>query len=497
MVQDYLLEMKGIVKQYPGVLALSGVDFFVHPGSIHCLVGENGAGKSTLIKILTCAEKMTSGEIFLQGQPFRGRSVRDAMNAGISTVFQELNIINQMTVRENLTLGREKHQLGIIKKDASDPVLRLLSEFAPDIPLDARVHQLSFAEKQIVETVKAIGADARLVIMDEPTASLSERETQRIYTFVKQLKAKGISVIFISHLLEDIFTLGDEVTVMRDGSVVATRPVAETTREELIQLMVGRAVSQGYTRKAQQSQTELLKAQGLCTAAVSDIDFTLHEGEVLGFYGLRGAGKSEIARALYGLDRLTTGQIYLHGQPISVKNPRMALAHGIAMVPEERLSEGLFMRHSLTDNIAITSLKRQSRLGIVMERSKNSIAREYMDRLRVKAHSATQWAGTLSGGNQQKIVIAKNLNAKAKVLLLDEPTRGIDVGSKEEIYDIIRQLSKQGAGILVFSSEYEEIAAVCDRVMLISEGRIIAARRNEELDPKEVRQLTMDKGASA
>jgi ribose transport system ATP-binding protein len=495
LAEDFILEMKGIVKQYPGVLALNGVDFKVRRNTIHCLVGENGAGKSTLIKILTCAERMTSGEILLDGSPFLGKNVRDAMDAGISTVFQELNIVNQLSVEDNLTLGREKHRCGIIRHDDGDPVLKLMAEFAPDIPLKCPVSQLSFAEKQIVETVKAIGTEAQLIIMDEPTASLSEQETARIYTFVKQLRAKGITVIYISHILDDIFTLGDDVTVLRDGDIIGTRKVAETSRDELIRMMIGRSVHGQYRDNPNKTAEVLLKADHLTTKAIHDVNFTLHKGEIIGFYGLRGAGKSEIARALFGLDRLQSGQIYVDGKPIQANSPGQALGHGIAMVPEERLTEGLFMKLPIADNIVITSIREQAFAGIVSEALKNSTAQGYIDRLNIKAQSCHQRAGTLSGGNQQKVVIAKYLNAHSKVLLLDEPTRGIDVGSKEEIYEIIRQLSSSDAGIIVFSSEYDEIASLCDRVILISGGKIVAEMSHQELDPQQIRRLTMGKGA--
>jgi len=495
LADDFILEMLGITKQYPGVRALKGVDFRVRRNTIHCLVGENGAGKSTLIKILTCAERMTSGEILLNGAPFRGRSVRDAMDAGISTVFQELNIVNQLTVEDNLTLGREKHRLGVIRRDENDPVLRLLAEFAPDIPLNSLVSRLSFAEKQIVETIKAMGAEAQLIIMDEPTASLSERETRRIYSFVRQLRDRGMTVIYISHILDDIFTLGDEVTVLRDGEIIGTRSIRETTRDELIRMMIGRSLHSGYREGRRDPGGELLRAERLTTDAIHEVSFSLKKGEIIGFYGLRGAGKSEVARALFGLDRLRSGHLYVEGKPVSINSPRQALASGIAMVPEERLTEGLFMKLPLTDNVAITSLREQSFAGVVNESRKNDTASDYVRRLNIKAQGIRQKAGTLSGGNQQKVVIAKYLNAHSKILLLDEPTRGIDVGSKEEIYQIIRQLKDSGAGIIIFSSEYDEIAGLCDRVILISGGKTVRELANRELDPQLVRRLTMDKGA--
>lgn len=497
MQNDYILQMRGIVKRYPGVVALKGVDFAVRRNRVHCLVGENGAGKSTLIKILTCVERMSEGEITFEGKRFAARSVRDAMDAGISTVYQELNIVEQLTAAENLTLGREANRLGVIQKRARDAAFDLLAEFAPDIALNARASTLSFAEKQLLEIVKAVSAEAKLVIMDEPTAALSRRESERLYQVIGKLKEHGITIIYISHVLDDIFTIGDEVTALRDGKIVGTREVAMTTREELVEMMVGKVVHSGYTRGEREVGKTLFEARAVATQAIHGLDFAIREGEILGFYGLRGAGKSETARAVFGLDRLLEGQFYFEGKPIRIRNPQHAMALGIAMAPEERLTEGLFMKLSVSDNIAVTNYKNTSRLCVVNEGNKDAIAEKYVRDLNIKVHSVRQRAGTLSGGNQQKVVISKCLNARTKLLLLDEPSRGIDVGAKEEIYTIIRNLASQGVGIMVFSSEYDEIAALCDRVMLMYEGKIIAERKNEELDTREVHILTMGKGDKA
>ena len=491
---DAILEMRGIVKQYPGVTALKGVDFSVERGSVHCLVGENGAGKSTLIKILTCVEHMTEGSITIDGKPFAGKTVKDAMNAGISTVYQELNIVEQLTVEENLTLGREKSRIGIIQRDPSDQAFDILRTFAPDIPLGIRVFSLSFAEKQLLEIVKAVSTNARIVIMDEPTAALSRQEAERLYEVIRKLKAQGITIIYISHVLDDIFTIGDYVTALRDGMIVGTRRVSETSRMELVEMMVGKVVHSHYQDGDRHPQEPLLEARNLSTASVHDISFTLRKGEILGFYGLRGAGKSETARALYGLDPLLSGELLLDGRKVLFKNPGQAMANGVAMVPEERLTEGLFMKLSVSDNIAVTNYRNTSHCGVVDESKKTEIAENYIRDLNIKVHSAGQQASTLSGGNQQKVVIAKCLNARTQLLMLDEPSRGIDVGAKEEIYTIIRNLAAQGVGILVFSSEYDEIAALCDRVILMAEGSVITTLQNSELDIRQVHILTMGKG---
>jgi ABC-type sugar transport system ATPase subunit len=380
MKQQNILEMRNIVKQYPGVRALDGVDFTVKRGTVHCIVGENGAGKSTLIKILTCAEKMNEGTISFNGQPYTAKTIKDAMNAGISTVFQELNIVNQLTVAENLILGREEHSLGIMKSQHEYPVFAMMGEFADDISLDTRVASLSFAEKQIVEIVRSIGFQAKLVIMDEPTAALSKKESLRLYDIVTKLKEKGISIIYISHVLDDIFTIGDEVTVLRDGRVVGTKAMAETTREELVKMMVGEIVHGAYQARDIDWEHPILEVRNLSTATLKDVSFSLHKGEILGFYGLRGAGKSEVARALYGLDHWIAGELIVDGQSIKVKNPEQAMhGLGLAMVPEERLTEGLFMKLSVADNIAVTNLKKfMGRFGL-NEQKKQSTAQHYIE----------------------------------------------------------------------------------------------------------------------
>ena len=492
MKQDHILEMYDIEKKYPGVKALDKVDLLVKRASVHCIIGENGAGKSTLIKILTCAEKMNGGSIILDGKPFVAKTIKEAMKYGISTLFQELNIVNQLSVAENLILGREKHNMGILASHFDYPVFSMMKEFAPDIPLEKKVSTLSYAQKQIVEIVRSIGFNAKIVIMDEPTAALSIRESQRLYNVVTMLKERGISVIYISHVLEDIFTIGDEVTVLRDGKVVGVRVIKETTRQELVKMMVGKVVHQPYTQRNIDYNNRVLEVKNLTTSSLSDVSFSLHKGEILGFYGLRGAGKSEVARALFGLDNWKSGEVFLHQQPVDMINPEKAIhTYGLAMVPEERLSEGLFMSLSVSDNIVITNLKKFISYCIFSERKKQAEATRLIQELHMQVHSPNQKANTLSGGNQQKVVIAKCLHAETKILLLDEPSRGIDVGAKEEIYTIIRELASSGSSIIIFSSEYEEIASLCDRVVLMVKGQISTCLDHEDLDSHTVHNITM------
>lgn len=492
MDQANILEVRDIVKQYPGVRALDSVSLSIKRNTVHCIIGENGAGKSTLIKILTCAETMTSGEIMFDGEPYTAKSIKDAMNEGISTLFQELNIVDQLSVAENLVLGREVHVMGVLKKNREYPVYDMMREFAEDIHLDRQVETLGFAEKQIVEIVKAIGFNTKMVIMDEPTAALSEKESQRLYQVIGKLKEKGISIIYISHVLDDIYAVGDEVTVLRDGHVVGTKDVSSTSRSQLIEMMVGKVHTQQPPSWKIDWNDIVLDVKGLTTDFLKDVDFSLHRGEILGFYGLRGAGKSEIARALFGLDPWVSGEMSLHGRSVRIRSPEQAIRKlGISMVPEERLSEGLFMKMDVADNIVFSNLKKILRHLTINERLKRTIANHYISDLRIRAHGVAQIASTLSGGNQQKVVIAKCMNADTSILMMDEPTRGIDVGAKEEIYAIIRRLAMEGSSIMIFTSEYDEVASLCDNIALMSRGEIVSCVAREDLDPQKVREITM------
>ena len=482
-----ILKVRNLCKNYPGVAALKNVNLNIQRNSVHCIVGENGAGKSTLIKILTCVEKPTRGEIFFNGQTYQARTIRDAINMGISTLFQELNIVDQLTVEENLTLGREKTKYGIIKKaDNSEKVYTVLKDFAPDISLRRKVSSLSFAEKQIVEVVKALGVDANLIIMDEPTAALSDEESKRLFAVIKNLKNQNVTVIYISHILNDIFSIGDYVTVLRDGNVIGTEKVSDITTEELIKMMVGKMIIGNYASRNIDYTRKVLYVRKLCTEKLNDINFDLYKNEIIGFYGLRGAGKSEIAQALFGLDTIKKGEVTVNGKMRNFRIPKDAMRNGIIMVPEERLTEGLIMKLPISSNISITNLKKISKLFVIDSKKDRVITKEYIKKMNIKARSIEQKAKTLSGGNQQKVVISKCLNADSVIFLMDEPTRGIDVGAKEEIHKIIRDLATEGASIIIFSSEYSEIVNLCDKIFLLREGEIVQVLDNKNVHVEEV-----------
>jgi len=476
-----ILEIRNLSKKYPGVQALRDVSLAIQRNTVHCIVGENGAGKSTFIKILTRAEERTGGSILFKGQEFRPRSIREAMNLGISTLFQELNVVDQLTVEQNLLLGREDTLLGVIRRpERSGRLYQVLKDFAPDIPLNRKVGELAYAEKQVIEIVKAVAAEASLLIMDEPTAALSEKEAGRLFELIRGLKRQDITVIYISHILDDIFAIGDFVTVFRDGSIIGSQRVADIDRPTLIRMMIGKEVAEGYEPRKVDYGHRMLEVEGLTTAKLREVSFQLHRGEILGFYGLRGAGKSEIAQALYGLDRVLAGSIRLGGRPVSFTIPRDGLRRGVSLVPEERLAEGLILKLPLRPNVSISNPGKISRLGVVNGKRERAVAERYVRELSIKVTGIEQRASTLSGGNQQKVVIAKCLNADATVLLMDEPSRGIDVGAKREIHNIIRALAAEGAGVIIFSSEYQEILNLCDRILLVSEGRIVKVLANRE-----------------
>jgi ribose transport system ATP-binding protein len=470
-MQENIFAIQNLNKKYPGVHAIKDVNLEIKRNTVHCIVGENGAGKSTLIKILTCAEERTSGEIFYNGEPYNLRSIRDAMNMGISTLFQELNVVDQLTVEENLVLGRER------------------SKFAPDISLRTRVSKLSYAEKQVIEIVKAVGFDANIIIMDEPTAALSEQEVKRLFALIESLKKQNITIIYISHILNDIFAIGDYVTVFRDGIIIDTLKVSEITGEELIKMMIGKAIVDSYVAREIDHSHKVLEVKHLTTAKLENVNFELYKGEIIGFYGLLGAGKSEIAQALYGLDTIKEGQVKAHGKTLNFKIPKDSMKKGITMVPEERLSEGLIMKLSIRSNISITNLKKIVRFFVVSAKKERSIAEEYIKKMNIRAYNIEQKVATLSGGNQQKVVISKCLNADSVVLLMDEPTRGIDVGAKQEIHKIIRELANAGASIMIFSSEYPEIINLCDRIFLMREGHIVKVVENKNARIEEIMHI--------
>jgi len=475
---ENVLEIRDLVKDFPGVRAVNNVSFDIKRNTVHCLVGENGAGKSTLIKILTGAYTRTSGRILLNGEEYSPRSTRDAKKKGISTLFQELNVVDQLTVEENLTLGMEDTTFGFLRRTGKiNKMISVMNSIEPSITPRQLVSSLSVAKKQIVEIAKAVAAESNIIIMDEPTAAISESEIARLFTIIKGLRESNVTVIYISHRLDEIFEIGDYVTVMRDGMHVDTKPVAEIQdRSELIKMMIGKTVFEQYTPREGECQEAILQVKHLSNHRLNDLSFDVHAGEIAGFYGLVGAGKTELARAIYGVDEYE-GEIVFKGKKLQPA-PDKAIAAGIALVPEERRSQGLFTILTIRGNVPIMNMAKISRNGFIDESAERNVTLEYIDKLKIATNSTEKEAAKLSGGNQQKVVLSKCLFADADLLMLDEPTRGIDVGAKSEIYALIRRLSKEGKTVMIFSSELPEIMNICDSIYLLYDGSLKATLRN-------------------
>jgi len=477
---EAVVQVRGLSKRFPGVLALDEVSFDIRRNTVHCIVGENGAGKSTFIKILTGAMSRSRGEILLEGEAFDPRSIRDAMSAGISVLYQELNVVDDLTVEENLTLGKERHALGFIRRGEDlSGVEAILAGLDSAIRLSHRVGDLSVAQKQVIEIAKVVATEARVLVMDEPTAALSEDEVRRLFQVIAKLKADGMTIIYISHKLSEVFEIGDFVTVFRDGRMVATQAVAELSAVELVRRMLGKVVVESYVPSRTDPDTRLLEARGISNRKLKNVSFDLHKGEILGFYGLVGAGKTEVARVLYGIDEYE-GEILIRGKRRRFERVQDAVAAGLAMVPEERRGDGIFSKLSIRANVPMMRMSSVLHNGLISNGRERRLADGYMKKLSVAARDREQKVAFLSGGNQQKVVIAKCLNREGGILLMDEPTRGVDVGAKHEIHDIIRGLAGEGKGIIVFSSELPEILHLCDRIVLMHEGSVREIVRNGE-----------------
>jgi len=470
-----LLSMQGITKQYPGVLALSNVDFTLEQGEVNCLVGENGAGKSTLIKILSGATQRDGGSISVDGTGVQIASPVEAQRLGIGVIYQDFKLVPYLSVAENIMLGSEPvlGRTPIIDRGAmhrsAGEALRMLGE---EIPTDALVDGLSVAQRQVVEIAKALSRNVRILAMDEPTAPLTERETENLFGVIRTLKARGVGIIYISHRLEEIFEVGDRVTVLRDGRHVHAGNVQAIDRRGLIRQMVGRELENEYPRPSLTRGGEILRVEHLRSSRVNDVSLTLHTGEVLGLAGLVGAGRTELARLLFGADRRTGGRIFLAGKEIAPASPHEAIEAGIGLLTEDRNRFGLIMQMSVRENISLASLAELLRGPFVDRRREDAIARRFTEELRIKPPHAEVPVETLSGGNRQKVVLARWLNTRARVLIFDEPTAGIDVGVKYEIYTLINRLAEQGIGVIVISSDLPELLGICTRIAVMCEGNL-------------------------
>jgi ribose transport system ATP-binding protein len=484
---ENVLEIRELVKEFPGVRAVDNVSFDIKRNTVHCLVGENGAGKSTLIKILTGVYERTDGKILLNGEEYYPNNLRDAKNKGISTLFQELNVVDQLTVEENLTLGMEDTVFGFLRKtDKVNQIVSVMNSIEPSIHPQQKVSTLSVAQKQIVEIAKAVAADSDIIIMDEPTAAISESEIERLFAIVRGLRDKNVTVIYISHRLDEIFELGDYVTVLRDGGHIDTKAVADVgDRSELIKMMIGKTVFEEYTPPEEECTDTILEVKNVTNHRLKDISFSVHAGEIVGFYGLVGAGKTELARAVYGADDYE-GKILFKGEKLH-PSPNKAIEAGIALVPEERRTQGLFTILTIKGNVPVMNMGKVSKNGFINSAQERSVTKEYVEKLNIVTDSIEKETSKLSGGNQQKVVLSKCLFADTDLLMLDEPTRGIDVGAKSEIYSIIRQLAKEGKSIMIFSSELPEVINICDSIYLMYDGNLKTSMRNcSDIDSEQI-----------
>lgn len=468
-----LLEMRDIRKSFPGVRALDGVNLSLQRGEVLALLGENGAGKSTLIKMLGGAHKPDSGTILIQGKASKLGSPAAANAAGLGVIFQEFNLIPGLTAWENIFLGRESG-IGLVnrsqqRQQAGD----LFAQIGVDVPVDARCADLSVAQQQIVEIAKALSQDVRLIVMDEPSAALTPQEVDRLFAIIRDLQAKGIGVIYISHRLDEVFEIADRITVLRDGQHVGDASVQDVSRQQLIEMMVGREIENEFPKQVHTLGEVRLEVRGLTRShAVKDVSFDVHRGEVVGMTGLVGAGRTEVARLIFGADRPDAGSIRLDGKTLNIKSPRHAIQAGICLLTEDRKAQGLVLGLSVRENFGLPNLGEFSSLGFVNASRERELFAGYVDRLRIKTPDQEQLVKHLSGGNQQKVVLAKWLQQNAEVVIFDEPTRGIDVGAKYEIYMLMNELASQGKAIVMISSELPEVLGMSDRILVMHEGQL-------------------------
>ena len=465
-----------ITKRFPGVQALHNVSLDIAAGSCHALCGENGAGKSTLGKILAGIYVPDGGALFVHGREVHFTSPRDALAAGVGMVHQELAFCTNLSVAENLCLGALPTRRGLVARDdMARRASSMLAEIGVELDVERPLGELTTGQQQIVQIASAVGSGARIIVFDEPTSSLSQVDAERLYELIDRLKGRGVTCIFVSHRMPEVFRLCDTVTVLRDGELVATRPAAQLTEADLVQMMIGRSVAEYFPRPRVGAQTgELLRVERLSLPGkFEDVSFSLHAGEVVGLAGLVGAGRSDVAAALFGVEPAVTGHIYVRGQDVRVRSPREGIGLGIGLVPEDRKRQGLVQSESGLRNTSLTILKRLSRLTWIHRAKERELVQSYFDRLRVRAPSVDVVVAGLSGGNQQKIVLARWLAAKSQVLILDEPTRGVDVGAKAEIHALIGELAEQGAAILLISSELPELLSLSDRMLVLRGGRVV------------------------
>lgn len=483
------IEMRDIYKSFGANKVLDGVGFTLLPGEVHALLGENGAGKSTLMNILTGLHKMDHGHILINGKEKLFQNPKDAENRGIAFIHQELNIWPDMTVLENLFIGKEiTNKLGVLKtKQMKALAKNVLKRLNISLPFEQEAGSCSVGEQQMIEIAKALLTDAEVIIMDEPTSALTEREIDSLFEVIRSLKKEGVSIVYISHRMEEIFTICDRITVMRDGKTVDTKQVKETNNLEVVKKMVGRDLEDWFpARKAKPGEIVFEVRNFTRSKVFENIHFSVRSGEILGIAGLMGSGRTEIMRAVFGMDAYDRGEIFIEGKMVHIRHPSDAVKKGIGFITENRKDEGLLLDFSIKENISLANLKSFAPHGLIKTKDEENFVQLMVDRLKVKTTASDELAGNLSGGNQQKVVIAKWIGTAPKILILDEPTRGIDVGAKREIYNLMNELTDRGMAIVMISSELPEILGMSDRILVVHEGRFAGELKKEEATQEKI-----------
>ena len=498
-MSEYTLELCNITKIFPGVKALDGVNFQLKVGEIHALMGENGAGKSTFIKVITGVHHAEGGTMFLDGKKVEFKSPLDAQRAGIAAIYQHVTSYPHLSVAENIFMGHESLKGGMIQwKEMHSRADALLKRLNAEFSSQALMSSLSVAQQQMVEIAKALSARAVLLILDEPSATLTDHELETLFRVLKGLREQGLGIIYISHRLEELFAIAQRVTVMRDGRTVATRNMTEITRDEIIRLMVGRELAEEFPRLPRSAGAVKLSAANITRRGVfSNVSLSLRAGEIVGLTGLVGSGRTEVARALFGADRLDAGTIEVKGKRAYFRSPRLAIDAGMGFLTEDRKRQGLVLGMSIRENITLARLKALGPFGLIFPAREKLVANQMVQKLSIKTPSSEQYARNLSGGNQQKVVLAKWLFTGCDILIFDEPTRGIDVGAKAEIYRIINELAADGAAVLVISSELPEIIGLCDRVLVMHEGKLQGELNPPDITQEAIMRLATGTGLSA
>jgi ribose transport system ATP-binding protein len=484
--------MRGIRKQYPGVLALDDVSFELRAGEVHCLLGENGAGKSTLMKILSGALSKDTGDVLIEGNMVKLNSPADAQRLGIGIIHQEFKLVPELSVAENIFLGNEPIKEGLPFIDFEKmraTAHAALAQLGEEIDTRALVTSLSIAQRQLVEIAKALSRKVRVLAMDEPSAALTENELHNLFKVIRRLKSEGVGVIYISHRIEEIFEIGDRVTILRDGKWIHTCPINEIDRYGLIRYMVGRELENEFPKVELQRGKEILEIRNLNAGMIHDINLTLYQGEVLGLAGLVGSGRTELARVVFGADPRGSGEIFLEGKPIHAHSPREGIDLGIGLLTEDRNKYGLIMQMNVRENISLSNMREVLKGFFVNRPKENAVAQKYSNDLRIKTPSIDQEVEALSGGNRQKVVLARWLFTQSKVLIFDEPTAGIDVGVKFEIYNLIINLAERGISVLVISSELPELLGICTRIAVMHEGQLMGVLEKSEATQERIMTL--------